>query len=88
MYNCIYKNFKGLMIKKMINIRLDDDLLHILDYTAKITHLNRTTLIQRAILAYQDKMDEMISDKIMDEITAGEAKLVSYEKAKEKLGWK
>lgn len=47
-------------MKTVINIRLDNDLIQILDYTAKEMNLNRTKLIERAILAYQDKMDEML----------------------------
>lgn len=47
-------------MKTAINIRLDNDLIQILDYTAKEMNLNRTKLIERAILAYQDKMDEML----------------------------
>lgn len=74
-------------MKTAINIRLDNDLIQILDYTAKEMNLNRTKLIERAILAYQDKMDEMLSDLILDEIKAGKRKTIPYDELKKQLSW-
>ncbi len=73
-------------MKTAINIRLDNDLLEILNQTASVTNLSRTTLIERAILAYQDKMDEMIGDQILGEIKKGKAKLIPLEEFMEKTG--
>lgn len=74
-------------MKTAINIRLDNDLLQTLDFTAKETNLSRTKLIERAILAYQDKMDEMVSDKIIDDIKNGKTKTIPYDDLKKDLGW-
>lgn len=52
--------------------------LNILDETAKQMNLTRITLIEREILVYQDKIDEMIGDKIHDKIKAGK-KTIPYE---------
>lgn len=74
-------------MKSAINIRLDKDLIQTLDYTAKEMNLTRTALIERAIIAYQDRMDEMISDKIIDEIKEGKRKTIPYDEFKRQLGW-
>lgn len=74
-------------MKSAINIRLDKDLIQTLDYTAKEMNLTRTALIERAIIAYQDRMDEMISDKIIDEIKEGKRKTIPYDEFKKQLGW-
>ncbi|MCX2683858.1 ribbon-helix-helix protein, CopG family [Campylobacter sp. MIT 21-1685] len=74
-------------MKTAINIRLDKDLIQTLDYTAKEMNLTRTALIERAIIAYQDRMDEMISDKIIDEIKEGKRKTIPYDEFKKQLGW-
>ena len=73
-------------MKTAINLRLDKDLIQMLDYTAKEMNLTRTTLIERAIIAYQDKMDEMVSDKILDEFKEGKANLVPLKEFFEKTG--
>ncbi|AWI34816.1 MULTISPECIES: ribbon-helix-helix protein, CopG family [Helicobacter] len=74
-------------MKSAINIRLDKDLIQTLDYTAKEMNLTRTALIERAIIAYQDRMDEMISDKVIDEIKEGKRKTIPYDEFKKQLGW-
>ncbi|WP_297813634.1 ribbon-helix-helix protein, CopG family [uncultured Helicobacter sp.] len=74
-------------MKSAINIRLDKDLIQTLDYTAKEMNLTRTALIERAIIAYQDRMDEMISDKVIDEIKEGKRKTIPYDEFKRQLGW-
>ena len=58
-------------MKTAINIRLDNDLLKTLDHAARETNLTRTTLIERAIIAYQDRIDELMSDTILDELQEG-----------------
>ena len=58
-------------MKTAINIRLDNNLLKTLDHAARETNLTRTTLIERAIIAYQDRIDELMSDTILDELQEG-----------------
>lgn len=70
----------------MINLRLDNDILQMLDYSAKEMNLSRTKLIERAILSYQDKLDEMISDKILDDIKSGKRKVMSLDDFFKKTG--
>lgn len=73
-------------MKSMINLRLDNDILQMLDYSAKEMNLSRTKLIERAILSYQDKLDEMISDKILDDIKSGKRKVMSLDDFFKKTG--
>lgn len=73
-------------MKSMINLRLDNDILQMLDYSAKEMNLSRTKLIERAILSYQDKLDEMISDKILDDIKSGKRKTISLDDFFKKTG--
>ncbi len=73
-------------MKSMINLRLDNDILQMLDYSAKEMNLSRTKLIERAILSYQDKLDEMISDKILDDIKSGKRKVISLDDFFKKTG--
>ncbi|MWV61876.1 ribbon-helix-helix protein, CopG family [Helicobacter saguini] len=75
-------------MKKAINISIDKDVLNILDNAAKEIDMSRSKLIEYAILAYQDKMDEMIADKRLDDIASGKARLISFEEFKARLGWK
>ncbi|PAF46226.1 hypothetical protein BKH46_08270 [Helicobacter sp. 12S02634-8] len=74
-------------MKQVINIRLPQDLIAMLDNVAKEVNLNRTALIERAVLAYQDKLDEMVADKRIDEMKVGDCKPISYDEAKRILGW-
>ncbi len=48
-------------MKKAINIRLDEDLLAELDNYAKELDRTRTCLIEKAVSAYFNTLDEMIS---------------------------
>ncbi|MGX2982341.1 ribbon-helix-helix protein, CopG family [Helicobacter sp. 23-1045] len=73
-------------MKSMINLRLDNDILDMLDSAAREMNLTRTKLIERAILAYQDKIDEMVSDKILDDIKAGKRKAISLDEFFAKTG--
>lgn len=73
-------------MKQAINIRIDKDLVSLLDRVAKEMDLTRTTLIERAILAYQDKLDEMIADKRLEEIYAGKAEVVSLKEFMKSAG--
>ncbi len=73
-------------MKKPINIRLDESLLANLDEYAKELDRTRTYIIEKAISAYFDTLDEMISDKRIDEIKAGKTEVFSLEEVAQKLG--
>ena len=73
-------------MKKAINIRMDETLLSNLDNYAKELERSRTYLIEKAVSAYFDKLDEMISDKRIDDIKAGKTEVYSLEEVAQKLG--
>ena len=73
-------------MKKAINIRMDETLLSNLDNYAKELERSRTYLIEKAVSAYFDKLDEIISDKRIDDIKAGKTEVYSLEEVAQKLG--
>ena len=73
-------------MKKAINIRMDEDLLHELDNYAKELERSRTYLIEKAVSAYFDTLDEMISDKRIDDLKAGRSSAVPLEEVFKKAG--
>jgi len=73
-------------MKKTINIKIDDTLLNDLDLYAQELERSRTYIIEKAISSYFDKLDEMISDKRIDELKAGKSEVFSLEEVAQKLG--
>jgi len=73
-------------MKKAINIRMDETLLANLDSYAKELERTRTYLIEKAVSAYLDKLDEMIADKRIDEIKSGKTEVYTLEEVAKKLG--
>ncbi len=73
-------------MKKAINIRMDESLLSELDSYAKELERSRTFIIEKAVTAYFDTLDEMISDKRIDEIKSGKSELFTLEEVAQKLG--
>ena len=65
---------------------MDEDLLHELDNYAKELERPRTYLIEKAVSAYFDTLDEMISDKRIDDLKSGRSSAVSLEKVFKKAG--
>ncbi len=63
-------------MKKAINIRLDESLLSDLDQYAHELDRSRTYLIEKAVSAYFDTLDEIISDKRIDDIKSGKSEVV------------
>ena len=55
-------------MKKAINIRLEESLLSDLDGYAHELDRTRTYIIEKAVGTYFDTLDEMISDKRIDEV--------------------
>ena len=75
-------------MKKPINIRLDESLLADLDNYAKELDRTRTYLIEKAISTYFDTLDEMISDKRIDEVKSGNVELYTLDDVAKQLGLK
>ena len=73
-------------MKKAINIRLDEDLLSDLDNYAKELDRTRTYIIEKAVSTYFDTLDEMISDKRIDEVKNGDVEVFSLEQVASQLG--
>jgi predicted transcriptional regulator len=73
-------------MKKAINIRLDEDLLFDLDNYARELDRTRTYIIEKAVSTYFDTLDEMISDKRIDEVKKGNVEVFSLEQVASQLG--
>lgn len=73
-------------MKKAINIRMDESLLANLDEYAKELDRTRTYLIEKAVSSYFDTLDEMISDKRIEEIKSGKTEVYTLEEVAKRLG--
>lgn len=73
-------------MKKAINIRLEETLLNDMDAIGKEIDRSRTWIIEKAVSAYMDTLDEMIADKRIDEIKLGKAHVMSLEEVAKSLG--
>lgn len=73
------------MSKKAINIRMDEALLSDLDSYATELDRSRTYLIEKAVSSYFDTLDEIISDKRIDDIKSGKSEVYTLEQVLEKL---
>jgi len=73
-------------MKQAINLRLEKDILNSLDDYAKELDKSRTSLIEKAIELYFDKLDEMIADKRIDNLRSGKSEVVSLEDVFKKAG--
>lgn len=73
-------------MKQAINIRLEKDIVENLDEYAKELDKTRTSLIEKAIEQYFDKLDEMIADKRIDNLKNGKTKVVPLEEVFAKAG--
>lgn len=73
-------------MKKAINIRMDESLLNDLDQYAQELDRSRTYLIEKAVSAYFDTLDEIISDKRIDDIKSGKSEVYTLEEVALKLG--
>jgi len=73
-------------MKKAINIRMDETLLNDLDSYAKELERSRTYIIEKAVSTYFDTLDEMISDKRIDELKTGKTEVYSLEEVAQRLG--
>jgi len=73
-------------MKKAINIRMDETLLADLDSYAQELERSRTYIIEKAVSTYFDTLDEIISDKRIDELKTGKTEVYSLEEVAKKLG--
>jgi len=73
-------------MKRAINIRLEKEILETLDEYATELNKTRTSLIEKAIELYFDKLDEMVADKRIDNIKSGESSIVPLEEVFKKAG--
>jgi len=73
-------------MKKAINIRLEQDVVETLDEYAHKLDKTRTSLVEKAIELYFDKLDEMVADKRIDNLKAGKTTVVSLEEVFKKAG--
>jgi predicted DNA-binding protein len=80
------KSIKVLIVKQAINIRLEKDVVQTLDEYAHELEKTRTSLIEKAIELYFDKLDEMIADKRIDNLKSGKSSVVSMEEVFKKAG--
>ena len=73
-------------MKKAINIRIDETLLSDLDSYAHELERSRTFLIEKAVSAYFDTLDEVIADKRIDNLKSGQTTAISLEEVFAKAG--
>ncbi len=73
-------------MKQAINIRLEKDMVNTLDEYAGELDKTRTSLIEKAIELYFDKLDEMLADKRIDDLKSGKTTLVPLEEVFKKAG--
>lgn len=65
---------------------MDEALLNDLDTYAKELDRTRTYLIEKAVSSYFDTLDEIISDKRIDEIKAGKVEIFTLEEVLKEAG--
>ena len=70
----------------IVNIRLEKDVVQTLDEYAQELDKTRTSLVEKAIDLYFDKLDEMIADKRIDNLKSSKTTVVSLEEVFKKAG--
>ncbi len=73
-------------MKQAINIRLEKDVVQTLDEYAHELDRSRTSLIEKAIELYFDRLDEMVADKRIDNLKSGKSTVVPLEEVFKKAG--
>ena len=82
----MYTQLQEVHMKQPINIKLEKKLLETLDKYAKELNKTRTSLIEKAIELYFDKLDEMIADKRIDNIKSDKSDIVPLKEVFKKAG--
>jgi len=85
-YNVSTIKYKDSTMKKAINIRLDEALLSDLDNYAQELDRTRTYIIEKAVGTYFDTLDEMISDRRIDDVKKGNIEVFSLKQVSQQLG--
>ncbi|WP_456448991.1 CopG family transcriptional regulator [Hydrogenimonas sp.] len=75
-------------MKQAINIRLEKEMVKALDEYAKEKELEKTqtSLVEKAIERYFDRLDEMVADKRIDNLKSGKTAVVPLEEVFKKVG--
>ena len=73
-------------MKQAINIRLEKEMIETLDEYANELDKTRTSLIEKAIELYFDKLDEMVADKRIDNLKSGKSNVISLEEVFKQAG--
>ena len=73
-------------MKQAINIRLEKEMIETLDEYANELDKSRTSLIEKAIELYFDKLDEMVADKRIDNLKSGKSNVISLEEVFKQAG--
>ncbi len=73
-------------MKQAINIRLEKDVVESLDEYAKELDKTRTSLIEKSIELYFDKLDEMVADKRIDNLKSGKTTAIPLKEVFAKAG--
>jgi len=82
----VYTTTKGIQMKQAINIRLEKEMLQTLDEYASELDKSRTSLIEKSIELYFDRLDEMVADKRIDNLKSGKTTAISLEEVFAKAG--
>ena len=64
---------------------MDENVLKELDHYGTILERTRTYLIEKAVAAYFDTLDEIVSDRRIDDVKSGRTKVMSLEEVAKKL---
>jgi predicted DNA-binding protein len=72
-------------MKKLINIRMDEQILNKLDQYGTILERTRTYLIEKAVTTYFDTLDEIVSDQRIDEVKSGRTQVMSLAEVAKRL---
>ena len=73
-------------MKKVISVRLEEEILEMLNEYASELNKTKTYLIEKALENYFDKLDEMIADKRIENLKKGKSSVVSLEDVLRKAG--
>jgi len=73
-------------MKKILSVRVDEDIFEMLNGYANELNKTKTFIIEKALENYFDKLDEMIADKRIDNLKSGKSSVVSMEEVLKKAG--
>ncbi len=77
---------QGDTVKRPISLRIDEEILQELDNYAKELERSRTYLIEKAITAYFDTLDELVADKRIDDVKKGKSEVIPLKEVLKEAG--